>query len=95
MAQVLAVKTGTLKPAQRKLLDKHEIVVIEMEDPQELRFIRVESGGLESDDLTWAAIAAIDECGVALVAQKFTANVRSILARKIRAKATQPEGTKP
>lgn len=92
MAHVLAVKPGGLKLAQRKLLEKHGVVVIEMDDPSDLRIVRVESAEIDANALTWAAIAAIDDAGLPAVAQKFAANLRAVVARKMKAQTQSEQG---
>jgi hypothetical protein len=84
MAQVLAIKPGRLKAADRKALKVADIIVLEIDDPDELRIVRVDGLGLAASELSWAAIAAIDACGSALAQSQLTKNLKKLIERRLR-----------
>lgn len=86
MAHVLAVKPGKVNPAQKKILQEAGVILIEMDDPNDLRIVRAEVPEIDGSELSWAAIAAIDQVASVNAAAQFTKNVRSILARKMQAR---------
>lgn len=84
MAHLVTVKPGKLSARQRKTLEANGIVVVELEDPSDLKIVRVEPTEMEASELAWAAIAAIDESNLASVAQKFVSNCRKVIGRKLK-----------
>lgn len=91
MAQVLAIKPGRLKAAERKALASVDIIVLELDDTSELRLIQVEGTELASSEMTWAALEAIDSCGISTTAERFVKNVRALVTKKLQRQAGTTE----
>jgi hypothetical protein len=84
MVQILAIKPGRLKAVERKALAAVDIIVIELDDPTELRVIHVEGAEVAASEMTWAALEAIEFTGLPDTSARFVKNLRAIVTRNLQ-----------
>lgn len=76
---LLIVKPGTLSIADRELLVRASIVVVEAEDPASVRFLKP-NAEVSGSDMLMAALAALRDCGsISDARQQFTVTVANLL----------------
>ncbi|MES2295262.1 MAG: hypothetical protein V4527_18340 [Pseudomonadota bacterium] len=85
MTQILVVKPGTLSSNDKGKLRKAGVVTVEADDPQDVRLIGVEGAPLNGDDITLAALTALNRdrnSAVTYAQQDFVALLQKIVARR-------------
>ena len=84
MTQILVAKPGTLTAADRKVLRSAGVIVVQVENPSEVRLIAAEGVSVNSDDLLFAALTG---CSYASGAQALFAKELLSIITKSRAEA--------